>query len=516
MNDPVTTFSESPSTAANHVDVLIIGAGISGVSAAYYLQKDCPQKSYAILERRQSTGGTWDLFRYPGIRSDSDMYTLGFAFKPWEEQKAIADGPSIWNYVKETAAENGIDKKINFGRHVKNARWSSADAQWTVDAVCEESGETERWTCNFLSFCSGYYNYDAGYTPEFPGRENYTGDFIHPQHWLEDLDYEGKRVVVIGSGATAVTLVPAMAEKAAHVTMLQRTPTYMVSRPSQDWFANLMRKILPSRAAYGVTRWRNVLVQLYFFTMARKFPGRVKKRLLGWLREELPSDYDIEQHFTPSYNPWDQRLCLVPDSDMFLAIKKGSASIVTDQIETFTERGIQLKSGETLDADIVVSATGLALQMLGGVDVYVDGERLNTGERMTYRGMMCSGAPNLSFTFGYTNASWTLKADLTSQYLCRLLNHMDATGAVECRPVLDDPTVGKAPFVDFSSGYFKRAESQLPKQGTKKPWKLNQNYALDIVALRYGDVDDGVMRFRTAGEPPLVSVTARASLQAAE
>ena len=499
-----------------HVDVLIIGAGISGVSAGHYLQKDCPQKSYAILERRQSTGGTWDLFRYPGIRSDSDMYTLGFAFKPWEEQKAIADGPSIWRYVKETAAEYGVDEKIHFGRHVKSARWSSADARWTVEAQNAESGETERWTCSFLSFCSGYYNYDEGYTPAFPGKDLFQGAFIHPQHWPEELDYSGKRVVVIGSGATAVTLVPAMAADAAHVTMLQRTPTYMVSRPSEDWFANFMRKILPARAAYGLTRWRNVLVQLYFFTLARKFPGRVKKRLLGWLKEELPKDYDIEKHFTPDYNPWDQRLCLVPDSDMFLAMRKGDASIITDHIETFTEHGIKLKSGDMLEADIIVSATGLNLQMLGGVDVEVDGERLNTGERMMYRGMMCSGAPNLSFTFGYTNASWTLKADLTSQFLCRLLNHMDALGAVECRPVLDDPTVGEAPFVDFSSGYFKRTEGQLPKQGTKKPWKLNQNYALDIAALRYGDLDDGALRFRKAGEPLLDLKDADISLQAAE
>jgi len=483
-----------------HVDVLIVGAGISGISAAYYLQKKCPQKTYAILERRGAIGGTWDLFRYPGIRSDSDMYTLGFAFEPWKEQKAIADGPSILNYVNRTAEEYGIDKKIRFGRWVKTARWSSADARWTVDVEQSDNGDVEQWTCSFLSFCSGYYNYDAGYTPDYPGRADFKGQLIHPQHWPDDLDYADKRIVVIGSGATAVTIVPVAAEKAAHVTMLQRSPTYMISRPSEDAGANFLRKFLPAKLAYGLIRWRNVLMQLLLFKLARGRPKMMKNKLLTEAKELLPDGYDVETHFTPSYNPWEERLCLVPDADLFEAVSTGSASIVTDHIETFTETGIKLRSGAELEADIIVSATGLDLQVAGGAEIFVDGVRINTGEAMTYRGMMYSDVPNMSVTFGYTNASWTLKADLTSEYMCRLLTHMDEVGAVAATPRLRDPEVTEEPFVDFSSGYFKRAEHKLPKQGSKKPWKLNQNYALDILALRYGKMDDGVLEFRRAGE----------------
>ena len=484
---------------SNHVDVLIVGAGISGVSAAYYLQKDCPQKSYAILERREAMGGTWDLFRYPGIRSDSDMYTLGFAFEPWKEQKAIADGPSILNYVNRTAEKYGIDKKINYGRQVKSAHWSSADAQWTVE-VERADGGAERWTCNFLSFCAGYYNYDAGYTPDYPGREQFEGQFIHPQHWPQDLDYTRKRVVIIGSGATAVTILPVMAERAAHVTMLQRSPTYMISRPSEDAGANFLRKIMPAKMAYGLIRWRNVLMQLLLFKLARGRPAMMRKKLTNDARDLLPEGYDVETHFNPRYNPWEERLCLVPDGDLFEAVSNGSASIVTDHIETLTENGVKLKSGEELEVDIIVSATGLALQVAGGVELFVDGARVETGKIMSYRGMMYSGVPNMSVTFGYTNASWTLKADLTSEYMCRLLNHMHRIGAVSATPRLHDPEVTEEPFVDFSSGYFKRAEHMLPKQGSKKPWKLNQNYALDILALRYGKMDDGVMEYRRKGE----------------
>ncbi len=484
----------------HHVDVLIVGAGISGVSAAVHLRERCPGKSFAILEQREAVGGTWDLFRYPGIRSDSDMYTLGFAFKPWKEQKAIADGPSILRYVNETVDENDLRGKIHFGRKVTAARWSSPDARWTLDVVNEVSGEAEEWTAGFVAFCAGYYNYDAGYTPAFEGRERFKGEFIHPQHWPEDLDYAGKRVVVIGSGATAVTIVPEIAREAGHVTMLQRSPTYMVSRPSEDAVANFLRRILPAKFAYRLIRWRNVLMQAYFFNTARKRPEKVKAQLFDWLKDELPQGYDMATHFTPHYNPWEERLCLVPDSDFFLALKNGSASIVTDHIETFTEDGIRLKSGETLPADIVVSATGLDLQVMGGAEICVDGERVEPGRSITYRGLMMSDVPNMTFTFGYTNASWTLKADLTSEYLCRLLNHMDEIGAVEARPRLEDPTVEPLPFVDFSSGYFRRAEDRMPKQGSKKPWKLNQSYLADIKALRRGPIEDGVMAFRAAGE----------------
>lgn len=495
----------------NHVDVLIVGAGISGISAAYYLQKECPTKSVAILERRDAIGGTWDLFRYPGIRSDSDMYTLGFAFKPWEEAKAIADGPSILKYVRETARENGIDKKINFGCRVVAAHWSSEEALWTVEVERTQTGETEFWTCNFFSVCAGYYNYDNGYTPSFPGREQFNGKFIHPQHWPEDLDYAGKRVVVIGSGATAVTIVPEMAKKAAHVTMLQRSPSYVMSHPSQDWIANGLRKILPAKLCYGLIRWRNIILQLAFFKLSRGRPKAMKKKLIEASRAELPEGFPVEKHLTPAYNPWEQRLCIVPDGDLFKVISDGDASIVTDHIETFTADGLTLKSGETLDADIIVSATGLDLQVLGGADLYVDDRKIEPGDLMTYRGMLYSDVPNMSVTFGYTNASWTLKADLTSEFLCRLINHMDDIGAVAATPRVKDNEVEKEPFLDFSSGYFQRAEDRLPKQGSKKPWRLNQNYALDILALRYSKLDDGILEFTMMDETAVASEIAAAA-----
>ncbi len=485
---------------ANHSDVLIIGAGISGISAAWHLQKLCPQKSYTILERRARIGGTWDLFKYPGIRSDSDMYTLGYRFKPWTDEKAIASADSILHYLNETADENNIRQHMRFNRHVKEAHWSSDRALWTVDVIREDTGETEKFTCKFLFSCAGYYNYDTGYTPEFEGRDDYRGQIIHPQHWPEDLDYNDKRVIVIGSGATAVTLVPELAKDASHVTMLQRTPTYMASKPSIDAAARFMMKFLPDKFVYDLIRWRNVLLQMYIYRTSKKKPEKVKEYLLDLLKDELPEDYDIEKHFSPDYNPWDQRVCLVTDGDLFSGITDGSINIVTDHIETFTEKGLKLKSGEELEADIIITSTGLDLHNFGGARVFVDGREIASGECMTYKGMMYSDVPNMAVTFGYTNASWTLKADLTSEFVCRILNHMDEIGTVQCMSHLSDPEVEEEPIVDFSSGYFLRAQHRMPKQGSKKPWKLNQNYALDIMSLRFGRVEDGVLTFKTADE----------------
>ncbi|WNG52838.1 NAD(P)/FAD-dependent oxidoreductase [Archangium minus] len=484
-------------TTTAHYDVLIVGAGLSGIGAAYHLQARCPTRTYVILEGRDAIGGTWDLFRYPGIRSDSDMHTLGYSFRPWTEAKAIADGPSILRYVRDTAREYGIDQHIRFGHHVKRASWSSAEARWTIEAVRGPNKEPVRITCNFLLMCCGYYNYAEGYRPEFPGEARFQGTFVHPQFWPEKLDYENKRVVVIGSGATAVTLVPEMAKKAAHVTMLQRSPTYVVSRPAEDRIANGLRRILPEKLAYGLTRWKNVLLSILIYKLSRKMPERVKKLLIGQVREHLGHDYDVETHFTPRYNPWDQRVCLVPDADMFDAIKQGRASVVTDQLETFTEKGLALRSGQQLEADIVVTATGLKLQLLSDVEFSIDGERRDLSKTLSYKAMMFSDVPNLAYTFGYTNASWTLKADLTSEYVCRLLNHMERYGATTCTP-RRDPTVEERPFLDFSSGYVQRALELLPKQGSKRPWRLYQNYLLDLFTLRFGKVDDGTMEFSRA------------------
>ncbi len=483
--------------AVEHFEVVIVGAGLSGIGAAYHLQTECPGKSFAILEGRDVIGGTWDLFRYPGIRSDSDMYTLGYRFKPWVQAKAIADGPSIRTYVRETAAENGIDRHIRFRHQVKRAAWSSADARWTVEAEVGPEKQLARFTCNFLFMCSGYYDYAEGHDPDFAGRESFAGKIVHPQFWPNDLDYKGKKVVVIGSGATAVTLVPEMARDAAHVTMLQRSPTYVVSRPAEDAMANWLRARLPSKLAYAITRWRNVLFGMFFFNLARKNPDKTKERLIDMVRQELGPDYDVTTHFTPRYNPWDQRLCLVPDSDLFRAIKEDRASVVTDQIERFTPKGILLKSGRELEADIIVTATGLKLQLLSGLQVSVDGVAKNMSKTMSYKGMMYSDVPNLASSFGYTNASWTLKCDLTCEYVCRLINYMDRKGYQIATPARD-PQVEEMPWLDFSSGYVQRARDVLPKQGATKPWRLYQNYALDLVALRYGAVDDGTMQFAKA------------------
>ena len=485
-------------TIPEHFDVLIVGAGLSGIGAGYHLQQKCPGKSYVILEGRDCIGGTWDLFRYPGIRSDSDMFTMGYSFKPWTEPKAIADGPQILNYVRETAVENGIDRKIRFHHRVRRASWSTREARWTVEAERssgEGGSEIVRFTCNFLFMCSGYYKYEEGYTPEFAGRENFKGPIVHPQKWPEGLDYAGKRVVVIGSGATAVTLVPEMAKKAAHVTMLQRSPTYVVSRPAQDAFANKMRRSLPEKLAYHLVRWRNVLLGMYFFQLARRKPARIKQLILGGVRMALGPDYDIATHFTPRYNPWDQRLCLVPDGDLFKAIRQKRASVATCEIDTFTPRGIRLMDGSELEADIIVTATGLVMQLLGGMEVAVDGRAVDFAKTMSYKGMMYSDVPNLASAFGYTNASWTLKCDLTCEYVCRLINYMDRHGYRQCMAHNVDPSVTEVPWLDFTSGYVQRAIAKMPKQGSKRPWRLYQNYALDIVTLRFGKVDDGVMKY---------------------
>jgi cation diffusion facilitator CzcD-associated flavoprotein CzcO len=485
-------------TSPEHLDVLIVGAGLSGIGAGYHLQQKCPGKSYVILEGRETIGGTWDLFRYPGIRSDSDMFTLGYSFKPWIEAKAIADGPRILNYVRETATDNGIDSKIRFNHRVKRASWSSQAARWTVEAerrTGEGATETVRFSCNFLFMCSGYYKYEEGYTPEFPGAPEFAGRIVHPQKWTDDIDYAGKRVVVIGSGATAVTLVPEMAKTAAHVTMLQRSPTYVVARPAEDPVANKLRARLPTKLAYHLIRWRNVFWGMFFFQLSRRRPQKVKDLILGGIRIALGPDYDIGTHFTPRYNPWDQRLCLVPDGDLFKAIREKRASVVTSEIDRFTSNGIQLKDGSELEADIIVTATGLNLQVMGGMEVSVDGRVVDFSKTLNYKGMMYSDVPNMASAFGYTNASWTLKCDLTCEYVCRLINYMDRRGYKQCVAHNVDPSVTELPSLDFSSGYVQRSIAKMPKQGSKRPWRLYQNYALDIVTLRYGRIDDGVMRY---------------------
>ncbi len=476
-----------------HVDVLIVGAGLSGIGAACQLSMACPNKSFAILEGRDAIGGTWDLFRYPGVRSDSDMYTLGYRFRPWRDAKAIADGPAILDYIRDTASEFGVDKKIRYGNRVTHASWSSDDARWTVD-VKTDDGVTQL-TCNFLYLCTGYYDYESGYTPEWSDTEKFKGRIIHPQKWPENLDYKNKRIVVIGSGATAVTLVPAMADEAEHVTMLQRSPTYVMTLPAEDRVANFLRRLLPERLSYALTRWKNVLLQMFFYVLSKKRPQTMKRMLEKGVRTELGEEYDIA-HFTPTYNPWDQRLCLVPDSDLFRVIREGRASIITDQIETFTETGLLLKSGERLDADIIVTATGLNLKLMAGLQLVVDGEPVDLSKTVAYKGMMYSDVPNAASAFGYTNASWTLKCDLTAEYVCRILNYMDAHGYRQCTPRLNDPSIKKERVLDFTSGYVERAIHTLPSQGSKTPWRLHQNYVKDLSMLRYGRVDDGTMEFK--------------------
>jgi cation diffusion facilitator CzcD-associated flavoprotein CzcO len=488
-----------------HVDVLIVGAGLSGIGAAHHLQTAFPGRSYAILEAREAIGGTWDLFRYPGVRSDSDMQTLGYRFRPWTQASAIADGPAILKYVRDTAAEAGIDRHIRFGHRVVKAEWSTSDSQWTVEAV--HDGTPVQVTAKFLYVCSGYYHYDAGYTPDFPGIERFQGAVVHPQQWPEDLDYAGKKVVVIGSGATAVTLVPAMADQAEHVTMLQRSPTYILSMPREDGFANRARRLLGNRLAYPLARWKNVALSTLIYQLSRRRPGTVKSMIRKAQEQLLPPGYDIDAHFAPRYNPWDQRLCLVPDGDLFKAIGRGQASVVTDQIAEFTESGLRLRSGAELEADIVVTATGLRLLAFGGLELAVDGRAIKLPETMAYKGMMLSGVPNFAFTIGYTNASWTLKADLVSEYVVRLLRHMDTHGYEQSVPVNDDPAVTERPLLDFAAGYVLRSIDDFPRAGSRAPWQLGMSYAHDLVRLRHGKIDDGAMRF--SKRPVLVSQHSR-------
>ncbi|PYS99730.1 MAG: FAD-containing monooxygenase EthA [Acidobacteria bacterium] len=472
-----------------HFDVLIVGAGLSGIGAACQLSMACPNKSFVILEGRDSIGGTWDLFRYPGVRSDSDMYTLGYRFRPWRDAEAIADGPAILNYIKETAKEFRVDEKIRYGYRVTDASWSSEDARWTVEA------SDGHFTCNFLYLCTGYYDYENGYTPEWNGVEKFQGRIVHPQKWPADLDYTNKKVMVIGSGATAVTLVPAMADRAEHVAMLQRSPTYIVSMPTEDAIANFLRRHLPDRLAYALTRWKNVMRQMLFYVLSKKRPEIMKRMINKGIRTELGDDYDLK-HFTPPYNPWDQRLCLVPDSNLFNVMRDGRASIVTDTIDEFTESGVKLNSGEELDADIIVTATGLNLKLMAGLTLKVDGEPVDLSKTMAYKGMMYSDVPNVASAFGYTNASWTLKCDLTAEYVCRLLHHMDKYGFAQCTARRSDPSVVAEPVLDFTSGYVLRALHTLPSQGSKMPWRLYQNYIKDLSMIRYGRVDDGTMEFK--------------------
>ncbi len=482
----------------NHFDVLIVGAGLSGIGAARQLQEHCPGKTFAILEGRSVIGGTWDLFRYPGIRSDSDMYTMGYDSKPWLDPKAIADGPSILSYVREAATESGIDRHIRFGHQVKAAAWSTAQARWTVEADDAESGERVQFTANFLFMCSGYYSYEKGYTPEIAGITDFNGPVVHPQQWPQDLDYAGKRVVIVGSGATAMTLVPAMARTAAKVTMLQRSPTYVVSMPAKDGIARLLRMVLPERLAYRLTRWKNVQFQRYVYQQTRIKPEKVKQKLIDLVRKQLPPDYDVDRHFTPSYAPWDQRLCLVPDADLFKALRAGQADVVTDEIERVTETGITLKSGQTLAADIIVTATGLDLAVLGGAQFTVDGAPVRFPETYSYKGMMFSDVPNLAYVLGYINASWTLRSELVAEYVCRLVNHMSAVNMRQSTPRLRNTDKGMATrlMIDgFTPGYMRRAIHLFPKQGDRDPWRNTQNYTLDKQTIRDAPLTDGVMTF---------------------
>lgn len=503
--------------AQEHFDVLIMGAGLSGIDAAHHLKKLCPKKSYAILEQRERIGGTWDLFRYPGIRSDSDMLTMGYSFRPWTHPKAISPGDDIREYITATAREEGIERNIRFRHQIKRASWSSQEAKWTVEAVHQSPDERDEpvtLTCNFLFSCAGYYRYSAGYSPEFPNAGRFKGRIIHPQAWPQDkdLDYAGTRVVVIGSGATAVTLVPAMARTAAHVTMLQRSPTYVISAPEQDRIANFLRRVMPAMWAYRLSRWKNVGFMTYVYQLSQRFPNFVKKGLLKKVREQLGPDYDVETHFTPRYRPWEQRMCLVPDADMFEAIKSGRASVVTDHIETFTEKGILLKSGKELEADIIVTATGLVMQAFGGIELFVDKQCVDPGKVLAYKGVMMSGVPNFASVFGYINASWTLKADLICNYVCRLLKFMDRKGVRQVTPK-DRGESAVAPFVqNFTPGYIERALASWPKQGAKRPWRVYQNYIRDTISLKWTRVDDDALEF---SNPPLAASTPE-SLELAE
>ena len=476
-----------------HKDVVIVGAGISGIAAGYNLKKTCPNKSFCILEGRDSIGGTWDLFKYPGIRSDSDMHTLGYRFKPWIHDKSIADGPSILEYIKETIEENDLKKDILVNHKVKSSNWNSHKNVWELEI--DENDKLKHMTCNFLFLCGGYYSYTKPHMPSFKNQENFAGQIIHPQFWSDDVDYVDKKVAVIGSGATAITIVPAISEKAKHVTMIQRSPTYVVSGPSEDKVNKFLRKFLPTKITYFLIRWKNILWQSFTFSLARKYPERTKNKILDLIKDELGADYDIDKNFTPSYKPWDQRICLVPDSDLFKAIAEKKASVVTDTIDEFQSDGILLNSGEKVKADLIITATGIKLNSLNDINVTLDGIKLDPHERLTYKGMMLSGVPNFAISFGYVNASWTLRADLTCEYVCRLIKLMDKKGTACCKPIDDKSAYGDDKLIDFTSGYFQRGLHLMPKQGNKAPWKNYQNYLKDIFAVRLLSIKDSNLKF---------------------
>ena len=476
-----------------HKDIIIVGAGISGIAAGYNLQKSCPNKSFAILEGREALGGTWDLFKYPGVRSDSDMHTLGFRFRPWIHKKAIADGPSILKYLNETVDDYNLREKITYNQKVIASNWVSDSSIWEL--TVDDNGQEISMSCNFLFLCGGYYSYDKPYMPDFPGMDAFNGRVIHPQFWDESLDYSNKKVVVIGSGATAVTLVPAIAESAKQTTMLQRSPSYVISAPAEDSWNNALNKIFPVKFTYFVIRWKNILRTIIGFYLSRKYPERIKERLINLVREELGQDFDVEKHFTPSYKPWDQRMCLVPDGDLFSAIKDNRANVVTDTIDTFTPTGILLNSGNEIEADIVISATGIELNALNDINVSVDGLKVEANRKLSYKGMMLSGVPNLAISFGYVNSSWTLRADLTCEYVCRLINTMDKEGCAACSPEEDLNALVEDDYIDFTSGYVQRALDRLPKQGKKSPWRNYQNYLLDIFYVRLFSIKDSTLRF---------------------
>lgn len=477
------------------LDVIIVGAGLSGIGAAYHLQTKCPDHSFTILEARNSMGGTWDLFRYPGIRSDSDMYTLGFSFNPWEDPKAIADGSAILQYIKDTARKFGIDKKIRYNHRVIDASWSDPEEMWTLQIASHPDVPQERLKCRFLFMCSGYYDYERGHTPEFPNSPAFRGPIIHPQQWTPEIDYENKRVVVIGSGATAVTLVPEMTKKAAKVIMLQRSPTYIMNLPSEDAVANFLRKVLPGRVAYQLSRWKNILFGVVFYQLSRQWPNLIRRFIQKGVRQELGENYDT-RHFDPQYDPWDQRLCLVPDADLFEAIRTGKAEVITDTIDQFTEKGIRLNSGQEMEADLIVTATGLKVQLMGGMTITVNNREVQTGKTHAYRGVMLSDIPNFAIAVGYTNASWTLKCDLNSRFVTRLLNYMDENGFTVCVPRFDPEKQQSEPLLDFDAGYIKRALDILPRQGSSAPWKVYQNHLRDSMSLKYGTLNDPYLEYR--------------------
>jgi len=487
-----------------HFDVVIIGAGLSGIGAACHLQSECPTKRFVLLEARERIGGTWDFFRYPGVRSDSDAFTLSYRFKPWEGRKSIAAGSDILAYLRETAQEYDVEQQVRFQHRVRRLAWSSTEARWTIEAVRGAEKTPVRLTCNFVMMCAGYYRYDRGHTPDFPGLARFQGAVVHPHDWSDAVAFAGKRVVVIGSGATAVTLIPELAKEAAHVTMLQRSPTYIVAWPEEDAIAQRLRRRLPNRLAFVLTRWKNVLRTLYIYRLAKRKPDRIKRLILDAIEKVLGPE--AMKHFTPRYNPWDQRICLSPNGDLFQSIRLGRTSVVTDEIETFTERGIALKSGKEIEADLVVTATGIELQTAGGAELVVDGRRMEPGKLVSYKGAMYANLPNLVSVFGYINASWTLKADLIAHYACRLINYMDRHGYQWCVPRNHDSDMPREPFTDFSSGYFARAEGTVPKQGTRRPWRVYQNYVKDLIAFRFGALNDGVIEFNGQAQPARASV----------